>query len=123
MWVTRDLDKPDVVFEPDCVYEEVNGRIYENRNKIHHWIDDAIGHRIVLAWGIANSLMPVGEKDGLPSRCSGHSWLMMLVRSPAISTVFPLWSSIVRTGLGGFVNSGPNDVVTTFTKASKAFGQ
>jgi hypothetical protein len=65
--------RANTAFAPDCVYEEADGRIYESRDKIHHWIEDTIEHRIVLTWKITNSLAPVEEKDSLPSRCSGHS--------------------------------------------------
>ncbi|MBB2954993.1 hypothetical protein FHX77_000373 [Bifidobacterium commune] len=77
--MTRGFDKPDAVFASDCVYGETDGRIYENRNRIHRRIDDAIERRIVLTWKITNSLTPVEEKDGLPSPYFGHAWLTMLV--------------------------------------------
>ncbi|MDF7665253.1 nuclear transport factor 2 family protein [Bifidobacterium sp. ESL0745] len=66
MWVMRDFDKFDAIFAPDCEYEECNGHIYENRNQIHHWIEDLMGHQIVSMWKIANFTHARG-REGQPS--------------------------------------------------------
>lgn len=66
MWVTRDFDKLDAIFAPDCVYEESNGHIYENRNQIHHWIEDSLEHQAVSMWKIANFTHARG-REGQPS--------------------------------------------------------
>ncbi|WEV68806.1 nuclear transport factor 2 family protein [Bifidobacterium sp. ESL0775] len=66
MWVTRDFDKLDAIFAPDCVYEECNGHIYENRNQMHHWIEDALDDQVVSTWRIANFTHARG-REGQPS--------------------------------------------------------
>ncbi|WEV52442.1 nuclear transport factor 2 family protein [Bifidobacterium sp. ESL0798] len=66
MWVTRDFDKLDAYFAPDCVYEESNGHIYENRSQIHRWIEDSMEHQAVSMWKIANFTHARG-REGQPS--------------------------------------------------------
>ncbi|MDF7664011.1 nuclear transport factor 2 family protein [Bifidobacterium sp. ESL0763] len=66
MWVTRDFDGLDSCFAPDCVYEQSNGHIYENRNQIHLWIADELDRVVVLNWKIANFTHARG-REGQPS--------------------------------------------------------
>ncbi|WEV42491.1 nuclear transport factor 2 family protein [Bifidobacterium sp. ESL0682] len=66
MWVTRDFDKLDAYFAPDCIYEQSNGHIYENRNQVHHWIEDSLDHQTVTTWRIATFTHARG-REGQPS--------------------------------------------------------
>lgn len=66
MWVTRDFDKLDAIFAPDCVYEESNGHIYENRNQIHHWVEDAMDRQTILTWKVGYFTHARG-REGQPS--------------------------------------------------------
>ncbi|WEV72995.1 nuclear transport factor 2 family protein [Bifidobacterium sp. ESL0790] len=66
MWVTRDFDRLDSYFAPDCVYEQCTGHIYENRNQIHLWVEDELDHLSVLNWKALNFTHARG-REGQPS--------------------------------------------------------
>jgi ketosteroid isomerase-like protein len=52
MWVTRDFSRFDVLFAPDCQYEECYGPVYNGLAELHGWFEGMLAKQRVTTWDI-----------------------------------------------------------------------